>query len=223
MSPEQARGKPSTNVPTSGVWLRALRDADRTTRVRGRHRHGHARAVLQRDPDLGGHCPRHACRVAAVVDRRCLDKDRRARLHTSPRRAFQIDEVLAGASPAASAAPARAPSSVSPRVTVPAIIASAIGGAAMAWLILSRAPAATLPVTRLQVGVAPADELGGSRGRRSDRVRDFSRWQVAGVFGSAEESAELVSSPTRSGSGHADSRHRGALNPFFSPDGQWIG
>ena len=37
MSPEQARGRPSTRAPTLGVRLRALRDAHRPPRLRRRH------------------------------------------------------------------------------------------------------------------------------------------------------------------------------------------
>ena len=36
MSPEQARGRPSTSGPTLGVRLRAVRDAQRAGRVSGR-------------------------------------------------------------------------------------------------------------------------------------------------------------------------------------------
>ena len=53
MSPEQARGKAvDKRSGHLGVRLRALRDADRAARVRGRGRVADAaRRILQREPD----------------------------------------------------------------------------------------------------------------------------------------------------------------------------
>ena len=156
---------------------------------------------------------------------RCLDKDRNTRLPHIAAAAFQIDEVLAGASPAGSAgAGAHTIVGLVRECSCRRIIASAIGGAAIAWLILSRAPAATPPVTRLQVSVAPADQLGGSEGRPTRTAFAISPDGRVLAFSALQNNQRsLFLRPLDQAAATLMPGTEGAVNPFFSPDGQWIG
>ena len=224
MSPEQARGKPVDK--RADIWAfgcvlyemltgRRAFEGDSVTETLAH--------VLQREADLAA-LPEDTPASVKRLLVRCLDKDRNTRLPHIAAAAFQIDEALAGASPATSEAPTRIPSSVSSRMLVPAIIASAIGGAAIAWLILSRAPAATPPVTRLQVNVAPADQLGGAEGRPIRTAFAIAPGGRTLVFSAVQNNQRgLYLRPLDQAAATLIPGTEGALNPFFSPDGQWIG
>jgi Tol biopolymer transport system component len=224
MSPEQARGKAVDK--RSDVWAfgcvlyemltgRRAFEGDSVTETLSR--------VLQREADFAA-LPEDTPAGIRRLLIRCLDKDRNTRLPHIAAASFQIDEVLTtGGSQAAIDAPARARSSVSARVLVPAIIASAIGGAAIAWLMLSRAPAATLPVTRLQVGVAPAAQLGGAEGRPIRTAFAIAPDGRTLAFSAVQNNQRgLYLRPLDQAAATLISGTEGALNPFFSPDGRWV-
>ena len=86
MAPEQARGQPvDKRARHLGVRLRALRDADRPPRVRGRRRHRHRWRRSRRRARLDA-LPADARRAPRLL-RRCLEKDAAGGLRTSPTRA----------------------------------------------------------------------------------------------------------------------------------------
>src|SRR5262245_58216912 len=163
MSPEQARGQDvdrRTDVWAFGCVLyemltgRRAFDGQGVTDTLSR--------VLQLEPDFT-RLPNDTPPALRRLLSRCLEKDRNKRLPQLALAAFQLDELLtAGASGAVEAA---APQSPWARRLVLAVVAGALVGAATLWLISLRQPAATNPVTRLQMTVSPANEIGGVEGR----------------------------------------------------------
>ena len=81
MSPEQAQGQAGRQAQRHlGVRLRAVRDADRAARLRGRRRLRHAaRIVLNDEPDWARLPADVPARIRQVL-RRCLQKDPKQRI-----------------------------------------------------------------------------------------------------------------------------------------------
>ena len=224
MSPEQARGRPVDK--RSDVWAfgcvlyemltgRRAFDGEDVTDTLSR--------VLQREPDftaLPGGTPPAVRRLLA----RCFEKDRNKRLPQIAVAAFQIDEALAAAASGVVDAPAPLRSTRRAGLIVPAVAAGAIAGAAVIWLISPRPPAATAPVTRLQMSVSPADQIGGTNGRPTRTAFALAPDGRTVVFSAQQTNrralyARRLDEPTATMIPGTD----GGVSPFFSPDGQWIG
>ena len=223
MSPEQARGKPVDK--RSDIWAfgcvlyemlagRRAFDGDSVTETLSR--------VLQREVDFAV-LPEDTPASVRRLLIRCLEKDRNTRLPHIAAASFQIDEALTSGSHAALYTGERTRAPVPSRVLVPAIIAGAIGGAAITWLILSRAPAATLPVTRLQVNISPAAQLGGAEGRPTRTAFDIAPDGRTLVFSAVQNNQRgLFLRPLDQVAATLMPGTDGAVNPFFSPDAQWV-
>jgi eukaryotic-like serine/threonine-protein kinase len=225
MSPEQARGKPVDK--RSDVWafgcvlyemlagIRAF-EGDSVTDTLSR--------VLQLEPDFSLLPPATPQAIRRLL-MRCLEKDRNRRLPQIAAAAFQLDEALAAGS-SSSAIDVRPGAAERPRrlpMLALAIIVSAIGGAAITWLVLSRAPAAILPVTRLQVNVSPAAQLGGAEGRPTRAAFDIAPDGRTIVFSAVQNNQRgLFLRPLDQAAATLMPGTDGAVNPFFSPDGQWV-
>ncbi len=224
MSPEQTRGlavDKRSDIWSFGCVLyemitgRQAFDGEDVADTLGR--------VLQREPDLGmlpATVPAPVRRLVA----RCLEKDRNKRLSQIAVAAFQIDEALALISSGANESP------VFPRAIRPfplvggALAAGAMIGAAAFWLLAPASPTVTAPVTRTQLSVAPADEIGGPTGGRPTRP----------AFALSPDGKTLVFSAVEKGRRGLYLRPLDALTatliagtedgvaPFFSPDGQSI-
>jgi serine/threonine-protein kinase len=225
MSPEQARGKPVDK--RSDVWsfgcvlyemltgTRAF-EGDSVTDTLAR--------VLQREPDFSVLPPDTPPLIRRLL-MRCLEKDRNRRLPQIAAATFQIDEAIAAAS--SSGAIDFHQAALAPRRPLPllalAIVVSALGGAAMAWLILSRAPEPPPAVTRLRVNIAPADQLGGAEGRPTRTAFAISPDGRALVFSAVQKGQRaLYLRPLDQPAATVIPGTEGATNPIFSPDSQWI-
>jgi serine/threonine-protein kinase len=180
--------------------------------------------VLQRDADLSllpGTTPAPVRRLIA----RCLEKDRNKRLSQIAVAAFQIDETLAGSPSEAVDTPTAGPRWSADRVLAPLLTLGAVMVAASLWFMFQTGSATIAPVTRFQIGVAPASEIGGGTGGRPTRP----------AFAVSPDGRTLVFSAVESGRRGLYLRPLDQLtatlipateeaeSPFFSPDGQWIG
>jgi serine/threonine-protein kinase len=222
MSPEQARGKSLDK--RSDVWSfgcvlyelltgRRAFEGDGVTETLSR--------VLQREPDftaLPADTPLAIKRLLA----RCFEKDRARRPSQIAVVAFQIDEVLAAASSGAVESP-RVRATPSTRWIVMALAAGTVLGAAIIWLVLWQ-PAVTAPVTRLQMTVAPADQIGGVDGRPNRTAFALSPDGRTIVFSALQKNQRaLYVRPLDQPAATVMPGTEGGVNPFFSPDGQWVG
>lgn len=229
MSPEQARGRAvdkRTDVWAFGAVLyemltgaRAFEGEDITETMA---------AVVKSTPDW---TPLRACAPSHVVTlvQRCLEKDRNARIgDIAVARFLLAGHATLAASPAASTQGSTAVASRWRR-TLPLVLAAVligvVSGALVAW-ILSRRASGTPPVTRLQMSTLPADHLVGSIASvRPARTAialspDGRRIVLAATRGAASQlylreldRADAMPIPGT----------EGAIGPFFSPDGAWIG
>jgi serine/threonine-protein kinase len=222
MSPEQARGQDvdrRTDIWAFGCVLyemlagRPVFDGSGATDTLSR--------VLQLEPDFTP-LPKETPTAIRRLLVRCLEKDRNKRIPQMAVAAFQIDEVLTAAAP--DAVEAFVPRSQRARQLVPAVVAGAVVGAATLWIISPRQPAATVPVTRLQMTVSPADEIGGTDGRPTRTAFAISPDGRTLVFSAVQKTRRaLYARPLDRPVATLMPGTEGAVNPFFSPDGRWVG
>ena len=96
---------------------------------------------------------------------RCLEKDRGKRLPQITIAKFQVEEAIA-APPASADAPARVRSGRHVRQMLPVgLITGTLARLTIGWLSTPRDTPAPSPVTRFQLGVTPAEQIGGTEGR----------------------------------------------------------
>jgi hypothetical protein len=226
MSPEQARGLAVDK--RSDIWAfgcvlyemlagRQAFDGEDVVDVLGR--------VLQREPDLRA-LPQATPPSVQRLLARCLEKDRNKRLSQVAICAFQIDEALAGLSSGAVAPRAgmAATSSARPyRMLAAGLAAGAVLGTGIVWFARS-ARELPPPVSRLQISVAPADEIGGGIGGRPTRPAfALSPDGKTLVFAAVERGRRsLYRRPLDELLATAIPGTEDAVGPFFSPDGQAI-
>jgi serine/threonine-protein kinase len=225
MSPEQARGRAvdkRTDVWAFGAVLyemltgaRAFDGEDVTEMMA---------AVVKSTPNwtaLPADVPSH---VVTLIQR-CLEKDRNARIgDIAVARFLLADHATLSASPAAVT---HTPRAAAPRwrQTMPWVLAAVLAGTVIGWL-LPRRSAGASPVTHLQMSVVPADHLVRSpasvRPARTalalspdGRLVVFAatRGTVSQLYVRGLDRADAMPVPGT----------EGAMGPFFSPDGQWIG
>jgi eukaryotic-like serine/threonine-protein kinase len=223
MSPEQARGRPvdkRTDIWAFGAVLYEMLTGARP--FVGEDVTDMIAEVVKSTPNWAALPPEVPPHVVTLVQR-CLEKDRKARIGDMAVARFLLSEhaALGGSAAAYPAGPA------APRLRrpLPWMLAAALAGGLAGWL-FARRPAVTPPVARLQMGLAPADHLVGSIASARP-----SRTAVA----IAPDGRSLVFSGIRGNAtqlylrrlDHADATpvtgSDGAIAPFFSPDGRWIG
>jgi len=217
MSPEQAKGQEAdkrADVWALGCLLYEMLTAKRpfeggtTTEVLA--------AVLHTDPEWGALPPRTPAVVKRLL-RRCLQKDPRKRLHDVTDARLDIDDALSAPEPVMQT-PASGPSR--PALWLAATAAVALVAGLGGWW-FSRS-AVRPPATSLHAMIAlpPATTIGFSRGSAVVLSADGRQVAFTGTNGSA---TRLYVRPIdRIGATPIDNTE-GAANPFFSPDGQWIG
>jgi serine/threonine-protein kinase len=227
MSPEQARGLEVDR--RSDIWAfgcvlyemltgRRAFGGDDVTDTLSR--------VLQREPDFAALSPDTPAAVQRLLTH-CLQKDRNRRLSQIAVAAFQIEEALSTAVPGTPSAARQLPATVpgaARRLAAVAGVAGAIAGAGALWLVTSREAAVSAPVTRLQMSLAPADEIGGIDGRPTRQAFVLSPDGRTLVFSAVQKNQrslfvrrlDQAAATTLAGT-------ENAIQPFFSPDGQWVG
>jgi eukaryotic-like serine/threonine-protein kinase len=220
MSPEQARGKPVDR--RSDIWAfgcvlyemltgKAAFHGDEVTDTLA--------AVMRAEPDWSL-LPAPAPPSIRALLHRCLQKDTRQRLQAIGDARIALEEVLTGAAPSTTAP--RGTPSWKLRLAVGLggiLIAAAVGFAV--WN-LKPSPALPRPVIRFTIALAPGQALAGLNQPALALSADGS--QLAYVATTTGHGAQQIYLRAMDG---VDARPipgtEGATDPFFSPDGQWLG
>lgn len=219
MSPEQAKGKPvdrRADIWAFGCVLFEMLTG--TTAFRGETVTDTLAAIVTRDPDwslLPAAIPPHI----RVLLGRCLRKDPKQRLRDIGDARISLDEVLSGASDGVAS-----PVAASRGMKWWLAAAIAIGFAAVAGFVgwtLRRAPIDTKPVTRFTINLPPGQHLAGLE--REALALSADGQQLAYVAAQQNGSQQIYLREMDSAQTVPLPGTIGATNPFFSPDGQWIG
>jgi eukaryotic-like serine/threonine-protein kinase len=233
MSPEQARGK--TVDKRADIWAFGCVLFEMLTgrRVFQQDEVSDTLAlVLTKDPDWNA-LPANTPASLRRLLRRCLVKDRSARLPDIGSARLEIDDALTELSrPGPHDRSTASTGSRTRRSFAIAMTAVLLTAAVLIAWALTRTPRADLPVSRLLIGVAPAERLltalpfdasaGGGRPSRTSmafapdgRSLVFSAEHNGGV-GLYLRQLDQLEATLISGT-------EGASNPFFSPNGESIG
>ncbi len=217
MAPEQARGK--TVDKRADIWafgcvlfemlagVRAFSGDDVTDTIV---------AVVGKEPDWQA-LPAAASRVRPLLGR-CLKKDPKQRLQAIGDARIQIEELMSGTSDdAASHDPARS-RRVAP-VAIAGLACGALIAAAVTWALIRPAPQPLARPWRFEIVPLPAQALSIQDADRNIAISPDGQH----IGYRAGPPTQLVVRATdrldaRPLEGTADAR-----NPFFSPNGQWIG
>jgi eukaryotic-like serine/threonine-protein kinase len=234
MSPEQARGKvvdKRADIWAFGCVLYEMLAGRRV--FEGDEVSDTLAVVLTKDPDWGA-LPADTPTAIRRLLRRCLARDRRARLPDIGSARLDIDE--ARTEPFSSTVDPGAVESSGARgrriVTWAIGTASVAAFAALAVWMAMRAQPAALPVARVLIGVGPAERLLSGlgldaslgQGRPSRTAVAFSPDGRSLVFSAEREGrVQLYVRRLDQLEATAISGTEGASGPFFSPDGQWLG
>ena len=217
MSPEQAKGKAvdkRTDIWAFGAVLyellcgRAAFQGEDVTDILA--------AVVMKEPDWT-HLPEAGPPAIRTLLRRCLRKDRRQRLSDASTLRIEIEDALAAPTTAESIATSRA---ANWRQAVPwaaAVVLSTVVGAAV-WDLKPSPPAAQSPA-HLVVALPPGDRISTVHVNVALSPDGSQLAYVAIRGGSQQLLLRALDSPEAKPIPGTE----GAYNPFFSPDGQWIG
>jgi serine/threonine-protein kinase len=225
MSPEQARGLEVDR--RSDIWAFGCVLYEMFT---GRRAFGGddvaetLSRVLQREPDLAALSPQAPPVVQRLLTQ-CLQKDRGRRLSQIAVASFQLEDALSTSPIAARAGrTAAGPAAGTTRRVAAAATAGALVGAGVLWIAVSRTPTVSTSVTRLQMSLTPADEIGGLDGRPTRQAFALSPDGRALVFSAVQENKRsLFVRRLDQDAAAALAGTENAVQPFFSPDGQWVG
>jgi eukaryotic-like serine/threonine-protein kinase len=224
MSPEQAKGKPADK--RSDIWAfgcvlfeiltgRRAFDGETTTEVLAR--------VLERDPDLNRLPPTVSANVVRLL-RRCLERDPRRRLRDIGDVRFELEEPDVGSEALVIgrlSAPASGVRALGQRPLILGLgmlFGAAIAGAAI-WL-LSPAPSGDIRNVATFTIALPRDQgfTGTLRHVVALSPRGTHLVYVANNGLYLRAINQLTAAPIQ-----GTSAAPGSVDPFFSPDGQWIG
>jgi serine/threonine-protein kinase len=218
MSPEQARGvevDQRADIWAFGVVLYEMLTG--RSIFTGETISDTLAAVLKTDPDWSALPPETPAAIRRLL-RRCLERDRRRRLRDIGDALIDLAEA-----PTEAVAPA-APAAPHPSARWPWAVAGLLGVALAATAVfLYRATRpAPQPLMRLGVELGPDVYLGyGSIGEGMDLSPDGMRLVFTSVSADAKNRLSIRRLDESRVTPLAGTE--GAINPFFSPDGKWIG
>jgi len=216
MSPEQARGKivdKRTDIWALGCVLFELLTGKQT--FRGEDVTEILASVVKSEPDWAA-LPVNMPHGIRVLLRRCLEKDRTRRFHAAADVLLYIEETLATPAPA-STAPARR--------SWKAALAWGLGSLALAALtgiaVWQLRPEPTPQLVSRTIILLPPDRLlGGTADPMLALSPDGTQLAYTASGGAARQ---IYLRAMDSQQARPIAGTEGAIHPFFSPDGQWIG
>ena len=218
MSPEQARGKQvtkATDIWAFGCVLYELLTGRQA--FQGEDVTEILAAVVMKEPALDALPPSTPGAIRTLL-RRCLRKDRRQRLQDATGVRIEIEEALAApAAPAAATAPA---AKHWLQVAVWSAASSLAVGVLATIAVWNLKPSPPAPVSRSVYSLPPTDRLA-----RSDLPAiALSPGGGHMVYAASRSSTQqLYLRAMDSFEAKPMAGTEGAVSPFFSPDGQWIG
>jgi Tol biopolymer transport system component len=174
-------------------------------------------AVVRADPDWSA-LPADTPRAMVTLLRRSLRKDPQQRLPNLSAARLDIDDAISSVGAEPSGYAEKRPRSLSPRAVATTAGLMAVS-AGLAWMLTALPAPATRDPVRVQVTLPAADEL--HRGARNLAVSPDGHTlaYVAvrdGVSGLYVRPLAVFDATLLAGT-------EGAYNPFFSPDGRWLG
>jgi serine/threonine-protein kinase len=236
MSPEQASGKPvdrRTDLWAFGVVLlemltgKTVFGGDTVSHVMA--------AVLMQEPDWAA-LPEDTPQPVRKLLRRCLEKDRRKRLPDAGAARLEIDEILQAPTPSGTTIPVERPEAGRRISWIPVVVALVLGALVGAGILFWTRPQTGVSselvsgVARWTIGVRPAQALGGANSLylyEQRPTRTSFTWSPDGrslVFaGSQDGMSQLYMRQLDQLEAKPIPSTTGAITPFFSPDGRWIG
>jgi Tol biopolymer transport system component len=225
MSPEQARGRPvdkRTDIWAFGAVLYEMLSGARA--FEGEDVTEMMAAVVKSTPNWAA-LPADVPQPVVTLIQRCLAKDRNERIgDISVARFVLADHATLGGLHAA----AVTPTPRRPQVMHGALAAMLLVGAAIGALLGGLVPrwsAAVTLVTHLQMGVAPADYLQQTFSARPSRtaMAISPDGRIVVFSGARGATRQLYLRQLDRSDATPLTGTEGAVGPFFSPDGAWVG
>ena len=220
MSPEQARGKAvdkRTDIWAFGCVLYELLTGKAA--FHGEDVTDILAAVVRAEPDWQALPTATPLKVRDLL-RRCLQKDRRQRVHDAADVRIEIEEALAAPPTADAGAAARAIGGWRERLTQATAALFAIVAIAFAIGFELRAPKSQQQM-RLSTEIGADANLYTDYGPAAMLSPDGTR--LALVATGSDQKRRIYVRSLDQLQARALSGTEGAINPFFSPDGQWLG
>jgi serine/threonine-protein kinase len=222
MSPEQARGRPADK--RSDIWAYGCVLYEMLTGVRafeGDEVSDTLAAVLRAEPDWSRLAAETPAGVRRLL-RRCLEKDRRNRLPDIAVARFDIDEAIAGPEPPAQLQrpPVRLRRTRQAAIVAGVALLTSAVTALVVWRAAAPGPMPLRPVQRFTFPTPPGAPYTG--GDRNDIAvaRDGTRFAYSTER--AGGTRVLILQPLDRTVSRALTSGGISLDPFFSPDGEWI-
>ena len=222
MSPEQARGKSvdkRTDIWAFGCVLYELLTGKQA--FQGEDTTEILAAVVKTEPDWS-RLPKTTPPTVRMLIKRCVQKDRTLRLRDAGDARLEIQEALSAPSNGSTtaAAPAKGIHALGWRWFVIGIGALLLVAAVTGFAIWNWKPTPPKPVTRTVINLPPGDRLVGPDQPALALSRDGKQLAYAAIRGVTSQ-LYLRSMDSQDARPIPDTD--GAIAPFFSPDGQWIG
>jgi len=216
MSPEQARGKAvtkATDIFAFGAVLYELLTGKQA--FQGEDVGDILATVVKTEPDWS-RLPEGTPPAIRTLLRRCLRKDRRQRLQDAASLRIEIEDVLSGAAPAeATGALALGRPALIPSLAVLLLVAAIAGLAA--WMLKPAPPPDSRPISRFDYHFPEGHQFRNAGRTVMALSPDGSRFvynTTQGLYLRSLDQLEARLIPGTEGT---------LTNPFFSPDGQWVG
>ena len=221
MSPEQARGKSvdkRTDIWAFGCVLYELLtgnqafDGEDITEILA--------AVVKTEPDWSK-LPEATPTTIRVLLRRCLRKDRHQRLQDATGIRIEIEETLADPAGAEPAAPSKGIRTLGRRALILSLSIFLVGVVVASLATWNLKPSPPQPVTRTVINLPPGQQLAGlDSGPAVALSPDGTHLAYVARQGGTQQ---LYLRAMDSLEAKPIPGTEGAINPFFSPDGQWLG
>ncbi len=224
MSPEQARGKAvdkRTDIWAFGIVLYELLTGKRA--FRGETPSDTLAAVLEREPDWQVLPPATPPKIRDLL-RRCMQKDSQHRLRDIGDARIEIEEALAAPSTAEPIVAAKGIRTFGRRALISSLGILLLGAAIAGLAIWNLKPSFTpppQPVSRLVINLPPGQQLAGlESGPALALSPDGTHLAYVAREGGIQQ---LYLRAMDSQEAKPIPGTEGGVNPFFSPDGRWVG